>query len=61
MPHKTSSKSPALKQRAVISTSRSSKMLLIRRLREIDRLSNRELAAIMADADKIRAAFRLSK
>ena len=42
-----------------VSVTRSSRKLLINRLKEIDKLSAKELAVIMADAEKIKAAFKV--
>lgn len=44
-----------------VSVTRSSRKLLINRLREIDKLSAKELAVIMANAEKIKAAFRVHR
>jgi hypothetical protein len=42
----------------VVAASGASRKLLIRRLREIDRLTAKELSILMADAEKIKEAFR---
>ena len=45
----------------VVSATRTSRKLLIKRLREIDRLNAQELAVIMADAEKIKQAFHIKR
>jgi len=42
-----------------ITTVRRSRRLLVRRLREIDRVSTKELAVLMANTERLKAAFRL--
>lgn len=49
----------ANKARNAVAASGATRKLMIKRLREIDRLTAKELAAIMADAEKIKEAFRL--
>ena len=49
----------AAKANPAVAVSGASRKLLIKRLREIDKLTAKELATIMADAEKIKAAFRL--
>jgi len=44
--------------KTTISVSGASRKLLIKRLREMEKLSAKEVATIMADAEKIKAAFR---
>lgn len=51
----------AAKARGVIAASGASRKLLIKRLREIDKLTTKELATLMADAEKIKEAFRLKR
>ncbi|CAN5421994.1 hypothetical protein BH09PAT4_BH09PAT4_02760 [soil metagenome] len=45
----------------VVSVTGNSRKLLIHRLQEIDKLSAKELAIIMADAEKIKTAFRVHR
>lgn len=61
--HQKSSPSRATRPPAgqAVSVARTSRKLLIRRLRELEKLSAKELAVIMADAEKIKAAFQLKR
>lgn len=42
-----------------VTTVRRSRRLLVRRLSEIDRVSAKELAVLMANTERLKAAFRL--
>lgn len=41
-----------------VTSVRASRRLLVRRLREIDQLSAKELAVLMANTERLKAAFR---
>jgi hypothetical protein len=47
--------------KTTVSASGASRKLLIKRLREMEKLSAKEVATIMADAEKIKQAFRLKR
>jgi hypothetical protein len=49
------------KAQKTVAVSGQSRKLLIKRLREIDKLTTKELAILMADAEKIKDAFRLKR
>jgi len=53
-----SASSATPKGKTIVSASGASRKLLIKRLREMEKLSAKEVATIMADAEKIKAAFR---
>ena len=59
-PHKSTSRIHKLPRRTVTASGHS-RHLLIQRLREIDKLTAKELAVIMADAEKIKQAFHLHR
>jgi hypothetical protein len=56
-----SARPAAKKAEIVVSVSGASRKLLTKRLRELDKLTAKEVAVIMADAEKIRQAFRLKR